>query len=185
MKVGGVNHHENMVFTIRFVNAILVTAMEARVNLEEIYPRGIRKLYSELLDAFEPARTRRYIKMHLIDPILEARGELLNQKSYSMLEDIEKMIAESKGDITLNQCADALQVHPTYIWKILKMDKGRSFSDYLEEYKLEEAKRLLLHTSMTVAEIAAELNYTNAQNFIRFFSKSMGITPGKFRKLNE
>lgn len=184
MKEGGVNRHENMVYTIQFVNAILFTAMEAKVNLEELYPQGIRKLYSELLDAFEPARARRYIKMHLIDPIIEVRGELLNQKSYSMLEEIEKMIAESKGDITLSQCADALQVHPTYIWKILKMDKGRSFSDYLEEYKLEEAKRLLLNTSMSVADIAAELNYTNAQNFIRFFSKSMGITPGKFRKLN-
>lgn len=185
LKDGGVNLHENMIFTIRFANAILLTATEAKVNLEELYPQGIRKLYSELLDAFEPARARRYIKMHLIDPILEVRGELLNQKSYSMLEDIEKMIAEKKGDITLSECAEALQVHPTYIWKILKMDKGRSFSDYLEEYKLEEAKRLLLNTSMSVAEIASELNYTNAQNFIRFFSKSMGITPGKFRKLNE
>ena len=185
MKEGGVNLQENMVFTIRFANAILFTAMDAKINLEEIYPQGVRKLYSELLDAFEPARARRYIKMHLIDPIIEARGELLNQKSYSMLEDIEKMIAESKGDITLSECAEALQVHPTYIWKILKMDNGRSFSDYLEEYKLEEAKRLLMHTTMSVAEIASELNYTNAQNFIRFFSKSMGITPGKFRKLNE
>ena len=184
MKSGGVNSHENMVYTIRFVESILFAAMEAKVNLEVLYPQGIRKLYGDLLDAFESVRTRRYIKSQLIDPILEARGELLNQKSYSMLEAIEKMIAENKGDITLNQCADALQVHPTYIWKILKMDKGRSFSDYLEEYKLEEAKRLLLDTSLSVAEIAAELNYTNAQNFIRFFSKSMGITPGKFRKLN-
>lgn len=63
------------------------------------------------------------------------------------------------------------------------MEKGKSFSDYLEEYKIEEAKRLLLQTGMTVAEIATELNYTNAQNFIRFFSKSTGVTPGKFRKL--
>ena len=184
LKDGGVNRHENMVFTIRFANAILFTAIEAKVNLEELYPQGIRKLYNDLLDAFEPARARRYIKRYLIDPIIEVRSELLNQKSYSMLEDIEKMIAQSKGDITLSECAEALQVHPTYIWKILKMDKGRSFSDYLEEYKLEEAKRLLLNTTMSVAEIATELNYTNAQNFIRFFSKSMGITPGKFRKLN-
>lgn len=83
----------------------------------------------------------------------------------------------------MTECADAMGVHPTYIWKILKMEKGKAFSDYLEEYKLEEAKRLLLRTNMTVAEIATELNYTNAQNFIRFFSKSTGVTPGKFRKL--
>lgn len=63
------------------------------------------------------------------------------------------------------------------------MEKGKSFMDYLEEYKINEAKRLLLQTDKTVAEIAQELNYTNAQNFIRFFSKSTGVTPGKFRKL--
>ena len=34
-----------------------------------------------------------------------------------------------------------------------------------------------------ITEIAEQLNYTNAQNFIRFFSKSTGVTPGKFRKL--
>ncbi|MDE7043775.1 MAG: helix-turn-helix transcriptional regulator [Acetatifactor sp.] len=65
----------------------------------------------------------------------------------------------------------------------LKTERGKTFSDFLEEYKLEEAKRLLLNTNMTVAEIASTLNYTNAQNFIRFFSKSTGMTPGKFRKL--
>ena len=63
------------------------------------------------------------------------------------------------------------------------MEKGKSFMDYLEEYKINEAKRLLLQTDKTVSEIAQELNYTNAQNFIRFFSKSTGVTPGKFRKL--
>ena len=103
--------------------------------------------------------------------------------SYSMMEEIQKKLEESKGNITLTECADALGVHPTYIWKILKMEKGKSFMDYLEEYKINEAKRLLLQTDKTVAEIAQELNYTNAQNFIRFFSKSTGVTPGKFRKL--
>jgi len=177
------SQYENMIFTIRFVNAILFTAMEVKVDLDAIYPQGIRRLYSELLDAFEPSRTRRFIKMHFIDPIIEARSKMLDEKSYSMLEEIEKMIAQSKGDISLAQCADALNVHPTYIWKILKMNKDKSFSDCLEEYKLEEAKKLLLNTALSVAEIATELNYTNAQNFIRFFNKKVGVTPGKYRKL--
>ena len=174
---------EKMIFILRFVNSILLTALEARVNLNEMYPDGLRKIYREILEVTELGRERRHIKANFIDPIIEARGTLLENRSYSMMEEIEKLIAEKKGDITLTECADALGVHPTYIWKILKMEKAKSFSDYLEEYKLEEAKRLLLRTNMTVAEIALELNYTNAQNFIRFFSKSTGVTPGKFRKL--
>ena len=178
-RMGGASASQVMVYMLRYVNAILVTAMEAHVKLEEIYPQGLRKLYAEILEALEPSRERRYIKAN----IMAARDELMNQKAYSILQDIENLIASKKGNITLTECADILGVHPTYIWKVLKMEKGKSFTDCLEEYKIEEAKHLLLNSSLSVAEIAAELNYTNAQNFIRFFSKSTGVTPGKFRKL--
>lgn len=175
--------YEEMVYVLRFVNTVLLTAIDARVDLDKLYPEGLKKFYFELLEVMEPSRVRRYMKARLIDPVIRARTELLENSSYSMMEEIERKIAEAHGNITLTECADALGVHSTYIWKILKMEKGKSFSDYLEEYKIEEAKRLLLQTGMTVAEIATELNYTNAQNFIRFFSKSTGVTPGKFRKL--
>ncbi len=174
---------ELMIYTLRFVNSILITAMEVQVNLEDVYPDGLKKMYRELFEALEPSRVRRYIKANVLDPILKARAELLEGTSYSMMEEIQKKLEESKGNITLTECAEALGVHPTYIWKVLKMEKGKSFMDYQEEYKINEAKRLLLQTDKTVAEIAQELNYTNAQNFIRFFSKSTGVTPGKFRKL--
>lgn len=176
-------HDEALVYILRYANTILLTALDARVDLDKVYPDGLKKVYRELIEVIEPSRVRRYLKSVMVDPIIRARNELLEESSYSMLEEIERQIRESKGNITLTECADALGVHQTYIWKILKMEKGKSFSDYLEEYKLEEAKRLLLQTNMTVAEIATELNYTNAQNFIRFFSKSTGLTPGKFRKL--
>lgn len=177
------NHDEALVYILRFVNTILLTAMDARVDLNALYPDGLKKLYTEIMEAIEPARIRRYIKRMLIDEIIQERNRLLENSSYSIMEEIERKIAESKGNITLAECAEALGVHTTYIWKVLKMEKGKLFSDYLEEYKLNEAKRLLLQTNLSVAEIAAELNYTNAQNFIRFFSKGTGVTPGKFRKL--
>lgn len=173
----------NLVYIIRYVNTILLTAMESGVELSEIYPDGVKKVYHEILEVLEPARERRYIKWRFIDPIIKYRTEYLESHSFSMLEEIEEMIAQCNGNLSLTECAEKLKVHPTYIWKALKMENGKSFSDYVEEYKLNEAKRLLLESNLTVAEIAEKMNYTNAQNFIRFFSKSTGVTPGKFRKL--
>ena len=46
------------------------------------------------------------------------------------------------------------------------------------------AKQMLLNSKESVAKIAEELGYSNTQNFIRFFSKYVGTTPGKFRKVN-
>jgi AraC-like DNA-binding protein len=160
-----------------------LAAVNTHVDLENVYPEGVNKLYRELLQVNEHSRIRRYLKGQLIDPIIIERKKLLEDNSYMILDKIEKKIAESKGNISVTECADALGVSTTYIWKVLKMESGKSFSDYQDEYKLEEAKRLLLETDMSVVDIAAKLNYTNAQNFIRFFSKKTGITPGKFRKL--
>lgn len=180
---GETSNDKAMVYILRMVNSILLAGIDTKIDIDELFPNGIKKVYDEITEVIEPARVRRQIKYMLIDPVLEARSRLLEDNSYSIMQQIEKQIQDSKGNITLSECADAIGVHPTYIWKVLKMEKGKSFSDYLEEYKLEEAMHLLLQTDLSVAEIATRLNYTNAQNFIRFFSKSTGVTPGKFRKL--
>ncbi|MCD8069337.1 MAG: helix-turn-helix transcriptional regulator [Lachnospiraceae bacterium] len=178
-----VSQDETILSIMQYVNVILSEAVETRVSIDKIYPEGLRRVYSELIEAPETNRVRRYIKWKIIDPVIGARLRLMEDDSYNMMEKIEGMIRENNGNITITECADALGISPAYIWKILKMEGGRSFSDYVEEYRLDEAKRLLSQTNMTVAEIAARLGYNNAQNFIRFFSKMTGVTPGKFRKL--
>ncbi len=174
----------SILYIMRYVNSILLTAFEANINLEEISQENLRKIYRELLSGMEPGRIRRYIKASLIDPILDGMSVRMQDDSYKIMRSIEELVEETKGDILLAECAEKLNVHQTYIWKIMKMEKGMSFTEYTEKYKTDEAKKLLLRTDMTVQEIATALNYSNAQNFIRFFSKVTGVTPGKFRKLN-
>lgn len=173
---------EEIIYILQFVSAILSVALETGLDLHSLCPGGLIALCDDLLWMPEPGRVRHIIEKRMVDTVLRMRSDLLERGARSMMEEIERLIRERQGNITLTECASALQVHPSYIWKLLKAEKGKSFSDYLEQYKLEEAKRLLLETDLTVAQIAARLNYTNAQNFIRFFSKSTGTTPGKFRK---
>jgi AraC-like DNA-binding protein len=47
-----------------------------------------------------------------------------------------------------------------------------------------EAKRLLLHSSISVCEAAYYLGYDDCSYFIRLFKKDVGHTPEKFRTLN-
>ena len=101
------------------------------------------------------------------------------------MDDIQSLINETGGDITLTECSERLNYHPTYIWKVMKVEKNTTFSNYVGEHKLAQAKKLLVETDLTVSEIASKLNYTNSQNFIRFFSKLEGITPGKYRQYNK
>ncbi len=173
----------SVLYIMRYVNSIVLTGMETGLALEEVFPEGVRPAYAELLSEIEPRKVRKRIKRIFIDPIVDKLSEKMQDDSYNVMESIDKLMDKTKGNILLSECADELGVHQTYIWKILKMEKGKSFTEYAEKYKIEEAKKLLLQTNMSVQEIAASLDYANAQNFIRFFSKVTGVTPGKFRKL--
>jgi YesN/AraC family two-component response regulator len=93
-----------------------------------------------------------------------------------------EMIRDSRGNVSLNDCADKLSYHPNYLSKVLKREKGITFTDMINEEKLKLAKYMLLTTDYTVAEISEELQYNNVQNFIRFFKKQVDSTPAAFRK---
>ncbi len=170
-------------YIMRYVNSIVLTALEAGLGTEELFPDSLSKVYDTLLEAIEPRTVRKKIKALFIDPVIDKLTDKMQNDSYLIMESIDRLMEKTKGNILLAECADELKVHQTYIWKILKMQKGKSFTEYAEKYKIEEAKKLLLQTNMSVQDIAAQLDYANAQNFIRFFSRVTGLTPGKFRKL--
>ena len=58
---------------------------------------------------------------------------------------------------------------------------GRTPAELIEERLYLEAKRLLFHTTRTVAEIAYELGFTEPSHFGRFFKRQAGISPGEAR----
>lgn len=168
----------------RMINAVLDAAQNTGLEYKKVFPDGIRKIYREMLEACEPARVRRYLKYALIDPILEARNASLEDDTKVAIERLEAVIDARGGNVSLTECAGELGVHPTYIWKVLKMERGMAFGEFLEAYKLKKAKEMLLRTNMSINDISEKLGYANPQTFARIFAKETGLSPVKFRKLH-
>ncbi len=182
LQLQNLDRKENVVFLVQYVNAIVLGVKEYGIDPDTVFKEPIIKVYQNVTQYYDLARIRRYIKSVMIDPFLEKISTMTMSQSRQILDGIMKLVEEREGDITLTECAEELGYHPTYLWKVLKQEKDMSFSDYVEDYKMNLAKKLLKGTDMTVSQIAAKLNYTNSQNFIRFFSKKEGITPGKYRQ---
>ncbi|MBP3888524.1 MAG: helix-turn-helix transcriptional regulator [Cellulosilyticum sp.] len=180
-----VAHHECYLYLHRFLVAILTVVTDAGVSINEIIKDTEDNIFLGFNQLYDFEKIRAFYKHKLIIPVIEGLNSFRESKSSEIIDLIEKLVHERKGDISLTECADELHYHPTYIWKIMKLEKDITFTDYIAEYKLQQAKKLLLETNMTIADIAKELNYTNTQNFIRFFSKLEGTTPGKYRKQQE
>lgn len=77
--------------------------------------------------------------------------------------------------------AKLLQVSRSHLNEELRVHTGRPASDHIHERLLLEARRLLVYSPMTVAQIAYELQFQDPSYFGRFFRLRMNKSPGCFR----
>ncbi len=66
--------------------------------------------------------------------------------------------------------------------KYFKNTMGTSFIDYLNEYRLTMASRLLISSDSSILDIAAEVGFDNLSYFNRVFKQKYSMTPRQFRK---
>jgi AraC family transcriptional activator of pobA len=78
--------------------------------------------------------------------------------------------------------AGALNLSLSYLNEAVKVTTGSSVSSLIHQEIMLEAKRLLYHSSCSVKEIAHELGYEDHTYFSRLFKKTVGATPGEFRR---
>lgn len=76
---------------------------------------------------------------------------------------------------------DELNTSTKKLTEVTKSIYGISPKKLITDQTILEAKRLLLHSSMNIKEIAFELNFEEPSNFIRFFSKCVGMSPKEYR----
>lgn len=77
--------------------------------------------------------------------------------------------------------AQSLSVSPKHLSSLIKTLTGKTSKEYIQERITLEAKRLLLHTELSVKEIAYDLGFEEPLHFSGFFKNCTGISPSKFR----
>ncbi|MEO2071142.1 MAG: helix-turn-helix domain-containing protein [Zunongwangia sp.] len=77
--------------------------------------------------------------------------------------------------------ADKLCVTPDYLTKILKEASRMTTKEIIEEAVIMEARKLLMDNSLTIAQIADMLHFSDQSFFGKFFKKKMKISPNFFR----
>ena len=85
-------------------------------------------------------------------------------------------------EISLTVLAEEFHLNPQYISQLFKNEIGVGFLAYLTNIRMEKAKKLLLSTSLSVAEIADQVGYGDYRVFTKVFKKSEGITPSQYRR---
>ena len=85
-------------------------------------------------------------------------------------------------EISLSVLAEQFHLNPQYISQLFKSEIGVNFLVYLTNIRMEKAKKLLLSTALSIAEVAEQSGYGDYRVFTKVFKKSEGITPSQYRR---
>lgn len=87
-----------------------------------------------------------------------------------------------RENINREELANVAFITPNYLSKRFCSETGMSLREYINERRVEEAKRLLLSTTKTVSEIACEVGFENISYFSTVFHKFTGVSPINWRE---
>ncbi|WP_219930257.1 AraC family transcriptional regulator [Paenibacillus agaridevorans] len=111
--------------------------------------------------------------------------KLRSDRTYSAtMQNVKQFIEEHHADsqLSLNFLSASFQLSPKYLSHLFKEETGEKFVDYLTEVRISHAQKLLHSTDHSIQSIAERVGYNHAFSFIRAFKKTIGFTPGDYRK---
>lgn len=112
-----------------------------------------------------------------------SREQVIGNKEERTISSITRYLQEHLSEeISLSVLAEEFHLNPQYISQLFKSEIGVGFLTYLTNIRLEKAKKMLVSTAISVAEVAEQCGYSDYRVFTKVFKKTEGITPSQFRR---
>ncbi|MCL6602060.1 MAG: response regulator [Paenibacillus sp.] len=143
----------------------------------------------ELLEVVEEALKReeeqqRHVKLEkLVDHKLAELDHSSNMSIGGPVKDaLEYLEQHLQEALTMADMAQRLHLNSSYFSVLFKEQVGLPFSEYLSRLRIQRAKELLVHTRLSVGEIAERVGYQTDKYFIKVFKTLEDLSPSRYRQ---
>lgn len=155
------------------------------MTAKSLKSEAVEKAYHTLFETV----IREPVMYHIVQSFIGFIVELLqtsavqSHREGSLVEKVQEQIAANYWDASwsLAACADELKLHKSTLSRKFAKEAGEPFSEALLKMRIEEAKRLLTETDLSVAEVSKSAGFTHSTYFSRRFKEETGMTPYQFR----
>jgi len=156
---------------------------QIELDQQEVYQR-IRALSSETDSHKSRLRSYQAIRSTYLwacDRVNEHKKSQNVQLVASILEMLQNTYHHS--ELCLDAVADRFGITKVYLSQFFKEQLGINFSEYLENLRMDKAKKLLQSTPLTIQEIAEHVGYSSSNTFCRAFKRLHGISATSYKKM--
>ncbi|GAB6930912.1 helix-turn-helix domain-containing protein [Paenibacillus sp. JCM 10914] len=162
---------------------VLLSAMIQ--SMEERGPGVLEMLGGNLFDQLKENQTSREMHEWFINVLFplfqEISHDLRTRSTRLIIQRVCNYINNApEGAHSLAECAELVEVSPSYLSRLFKKEMGVSFVEYMMNFKVQKAKQLLKDTDYTVTEIAEIVGYSE-RNLNRAFQRFMEMSPREYR----
>ncbi|MEO0896861.1 MAG: helix-turn-helix domain-containing protein [Bacteroidota bacterium] len=112
----------------------------------------------------------------------EISNDLLERFNHQLEDYFESGQLQAKGVPSIEYLAEKMAVSRRYLSDTLKKETGKTTTEHLHLYLIDEAKNILLNPNKSIAEVAYELGFEYPQYFSRLFKKKEGLSPSEYRE---
>lgn len=120
------------------------------------------------------------------------KSPLTEQEKTNILARLENIMADEKlylnSSLNLGETARHLNVAPRYLSQVINEMKEQNFYDYVNRYRINEAKRLLIdphHETDKIISVQLDCGFNSKSVFNTLFKKITGVTPSEYRRMNQ
>ncbi len=106
-----------------------------------------------------------------------------DKKNYSfhVRKAIDYTIQNYMESLTLIDISTHLGLNKCYFCNLFKKETGKTYSQFLNEVRIEKSKNLLIKSNLSTLEVALSVGYNNQNYFTIAFKKITGTTPLKYK----
>lgn len=118
---------------------------------------------------------------YLLDLVFEYENNM--QKADTLIDRIQAFVKQHyRENIGRNEIGAEFHLVPEYVARVYKKKAGKTLKEYINDYRLEQAQKLLKDTEMRISDIALETGFDNISYFSTLFKKATGMSPNEYRK---
>jgi len=107
--------------------------------------------------------------------------QMANQSMDKLTQLLETGIYKD-STLSLGKLASQMEVSNHHLSQIINQQYQGSYYDLIHKYRISEAKRLLLETSFSIADITYEVGYNSKSVFYTEFKRQTELTPSQYKK---
>ena len=139
-----------------------------------------------LLHLLESPDSRRAIPLYTVGllfvHLLEESDRLtMGLREQQSILGVLRYLENNYAGGSLTEAAQLLHCDVAWLSREIKRRTGRTYTELLQERRLQQAAWLLEHTRQRVSDIAVSVGYENVSYFHRIFQKRFGLSPKKYR----